>query len=421
MGRDKRSRDFVYLFVGQTVSQFGSAVTRLALPFLAVTELGASAFEVGVVTAASNAAWLFIGLPLGVWVDRRRRRPLLIAADLARAALLVTVPVAALAGVLTLAQVVVVALLVGAFGTLFDVAWPAFLPVVVPKERLVGANGALAATENAAATGGQGLAGPLISALGAALTVVLDAVSFLVSAFCLAFVRVPEPPPAVVAKRRLRTELLEGLRFVLRVPFTRVLLVAGVIGNFTLGAWSTLGLLFLYRAVGLPAAAVTPLIAAGAVGAIAGSVAAGPLVRRFGDARVIWVAPAIGAAVALLAPLARPGGWLVCFAVGAVGLGAGLGTFNVCVRAAVQSNVPGHVLGRVVASIRMFSRGAWPLGALAGGALVGVVGARVALAATLLLFAAAPLVIFLSPVGRVRSLEQLVSSDGNTAADKVPG
>jgi len=261
----------------------------------------------------------------------------------------------------------------------------------------------------------------LIQALGAALTVLLDVVSFLVSAACTAFVRAPEPDPAPAVTRRLRTELAEGMRFVFRVPFTRVLVVAGIIGNFTLGAWSTLGLLFLYRAVGLSAAAVTPLLAAGAIGAIVGSLSAGPLVRRFGDARVIWVAPAVGAAVAQVAPLARPGWGVACFAVGAVGLGAGLGLFNVCVRAAVQSNIPGHLLGRVTASIRVFTRGAWPLGALAGGWLAGAVGARVALVSVLVAFAAAPLVIFLSPVGRVRSLEQLVSSGGETVADKVPG
>src|SRR4051812_17280064 len=140
-------RDFRLLWVGQGISELGSSVTNVALPLLAVATLGATAAQVGLITAAGMAAWLVLALPLGAWADRRRRRPLLIGADLGRAALLATVPLAALAGRLTIVQVGVVALLVGALNVVFDVAYPAYLPTVVPADRLVEGNGLLTATD----------------------------------------------------------------------------------------------------------------------------------------------------------------------------------------------------------------------------------------------------------------------------------
>lgn len=410
-----RERDFRLLWAGQGISAVGTAVTGVALPLIALTDLDASPFEIGLVTAASMAAWLVVGLPLGVWVDRRYRRPLLIVADVGRAVLLATVPAAAFAGVLTIAQLVVVALLAGALTVLFDVAYPAYLPAVITRDRLVEGNGVLGATDAAAQIGGPGLGGVLIQVVGAPVTMVIDVVSFLVSAATVRAVRAvepPPPPPPADRRGRLRAELAEGLRYVFGSVFTRTLVVCGSIANFVLGGYSAVAVVFLYRSVGAGPAVIGVLLAVSGAGAVVGSLLADRLVRRFGDARVVWGAPVVTGGAGLLLPFAFPGPGVLIFAAGAFAFGGGIALFNVCVRAALQGLAPARLLGRISASIRLFSRGAWPLGALTGGALAGAAGPRTALAAMMAGFVLCPLVLRLSPIGRVRTLAELARSTG---------
>ncbi|GIJ65296.1 MFS transporter [Virgisporangium ochraceum] len=409
-----RERDFRLLFAGQGISAVGTAVTYVALPLIAVAYLGAGPFEVSLITAAGYAAWLVLSLPFGVFVDRRQRRPLLIVTDLGRAALLATVPAAALADALTVPHLIVVALLAGALSVLFDVAYPAYIPVVVAdRSRLTDANGKLFATESAAHVGGPGLGGLLLQAVGAAGAVVVDVVSFLVSAFTLTLIRSPEPPVSPKGGS-VRAELVEGLRYTFGRPFTRAVLGAGVIGNFVFGGYNAVVVVFLYETVGLTEAAVGVLLGVGAAGAVAGALVTGWLGDRIGDARLTWLAPAAGVAFGALVPLAA-GDWrLVLFALGAFGLSAEIGIYNVCVRAALQTSVPGDLLGRTMASIRLFTRGMLPLGALAAGALATVTSPRVAIAVMMALLVLCPLWLRRSPVGRVRTLAEL-------GADKALG
>jgi MFS family permease len=418
MGSLLKERDFRLLWIGQGVSEIGTSVTLVAMPLIALTQLHATPFQVGVITAAGTAGWLLFALPLGVWADRRRRRPLLIAADLGRAALITTVPAAAAFGVLTIGHLVSVALLTGALTVLFNVAYPAYLPAVVERDRLVDANGTLFATESAAHVGGPGLGGALVQAVGGAAALVVDVVSFLVSALTLRAVRAVEPVPAAPphgAKRRLRTELTAGLRYVFGRPFTRTLVAGGSLANAVFGGYAAVVVVFLYSSIGLSEATIGLLLGVGASGATAGALLAGRLARRFGDARLVWIGPTAQTAFGLLIPFAGPGWRLAFFAVGEFGVMAGIGIFNVCVRAAIQASVPTELLGRTGASIRLFSRGIVPIGALGGGALAAATSPRVAVAALMAGFALCPLVLRFSAVGRVRTLAELSEPDARVS------
>ena len=415
-----REHDFRLLWFGQGISALGSSVTAIVLPLIAVARLDATPFQVGLITAAGLAPWLVLGLPFGVWADRRRRRPLLIASDLGRAALLATIPIADLAGTVTIAHLVVVAMLVGALSVLFDVSYPAYLPVVVDKSRLIDANGKLSATQSAAMMGGPGLGGSLLQLAGVAVAVLVDVLSFLISALTLSAIRAaePVPQPAAVVRRRMRTELAQGLRFTFSQPLVRALLAAGTVANFLLSGYTAVAVVFLYSTVGLGEAAIGALLAVGTAGTVVGALLAAPLVRRFGDARLILISPAVQAASGLLVPFTTTGAGLALFVTGIVGVTAGVGVFAVCARTAIQQSVPAHLLSRTMSSIQLFGRGATPLGALAGGALATVTSPRAAIATLLGGMVVPAVLVFYSPVRHVVTLAALPAPADN---DRVGG
>lgn len=228
-----RDRFFTPFWAGQTISEFGSAITTVALPLIAVVTLGASAFETSLVAAATTVAWLVIGLPAGAWVDRVRRRPVLIAADLGRALALVTIPAAWALGRLTIAHLIAVAAVTGMLTVVFMAAEPVFLAAIVDRDRLVDANGKLVASGSAANIGGPGLGGALAQLAGAPVALLADAFSFVVSALLLARIRVVERVAATTGSS-LRADVAAGLRYVLHNPFQRTLVVTGAISNLML-------------------------------------------------------------------------------------------------------------------------------------------------------------------------------------------
>ncbi|MDQ6601536.1 MAG: MFS transporter, partial [Chloroflexota bacterium] len=229
-----RHADFLKLWAGQTVSQFGSQVTVLALPLTAALTLHANAANMGFLAAASTAPFLVFGLFAGVWVDRLRRRPILILADIARFALLALIPVLALLGALTLVDLYVIAFLVGILTLFFEVAYQSFLPAVVGRAQLVDGNSKLETTRSAAQIAGPGAAGALVQLVTAPVAIAVDAASFLVSVLFLGLIRTPEPSPArTMARRRVWAELNEGLRAVLDDPILRATMgSAGTVNMF---------------------------------------------------------------------------------------------------------------------------------------------------------------------------------------------
>lgn len=402
-----RDRSFVLLWAGQTISEFGSAITTLALPLIAVVTLGASAFQTSLVAAATTVAWLVVGLPAGAWVDRVRRRPVLIAADLGRALALATVPAAWALHRLTIAHLIAVAAITGMLTVMFMAGEPVFVATIVDKERLVDANGKLMASGSVAQIGGPGVGGALVQLLGAPVALLADAVSFVVSALMLARIRVVETVSASAGSSTLRADVVEGLRYVLRNPFQRTMVVTGTISNFVLAGHGALIVVFLVREVGVAGPVVGVLFALGAVGALGGSLLANRLTRRYGDALVIRVGPVVVSAAGLLIPLTTPRLGLAWFVAGEMLMTAGVAVFNVCVRAAVQMGTPPELLGRAGTSIRLFSRGALPLGAIVGGALATALTARATIAILMGLMLVVPVFLNYSPLGKVRRVAEM--------------
>lgn len=373
-------RDFRRLWIGETVSQFGSQVSMLAVPLIAVLTLHASAFQVGVLTAMGYAPFLIFGLFAGAWVDRARRRPVLIAGNLLRAAVLAVVPVAAALGVLNLALLYVVELSVGLGTLFFDVAYQSYLPALISREHLVEGNGRLEASRSTAYALGPGIAGYLVQALTAPVAVLADAASFVWSAAWISAIRLREPPvPAPTRPRALIREVGEGLRLVAGHPALRALGLYSACATMFLSVDQAIEVVFLVRTVRLPAAGVGLLFSVASVGAVLGAFAAGPLGRRFGQARTIVGAALVGKAFLLLVPLTGPGPRLALFATGTGVCSFGVVVFNIVAVAFRQRLCPDRLLGRMNATMRFLSWGMAPVGGLLGGAAGTAIGLRATL------------------------------------------
>ena len=261
----------------------------IALPLVAVQTLDASTFQVGLLTAAESLAFLLVGLPAGAWVDRWRRRPVMVIADWGRAVLLASIPAAGLLGAVTMGQLYVVALLTGVLTVFFDVAYQSYLPSLVGREHLVEGNAKLQSSQSVAQVLGPGLGGWLVQLCTAPVAVLADAVSYVGSALGVTSIRMVEPAPEVGERqrRRLLKEIGEGMRFV----FGQRLLwaIAGCTGtaNFFGAASMAVTVPFLVRDVGLSAGALGTLFSLGSIGGIVGALTASAVARRIGSARTI--------------------------------------------------------------------------------------------------------------------------------------
>ncbi|HEY0638959.1 MAG TPA: MFS transporter [Pseudonocardiaceae bacterium] len=374
-----RHRDFMLLWAGETVSHAGTAVGRIALPLLAATTLAATPFEMGLLTAAGMLAFLLVGLQAGAWLDRVPRRPVMLAADVARGLLALTVPLAWWAGVLTLAQVLVVALLIGVATVFFDVAYQSYLPSLVGRQVLVDGNSKLESTRAVSEVAGPPVGGGLVQWLGAANTVLADAVGYFASAAALAAIRTPEPPPEPATHARLRSQIAEGLRFVGTHPLLRPIVSCTATFNFFGSIQAAVVVLFLVRELGLSAGTVGLLFAAGGIGGVVGAMIAGRVGRLVGQARIIWLSVLVTAPFALLIPLGAPGWRLALIVVGEIALGVGVVLYNVAQVSFRQAICPDRLLGRMNASVRFIVFGTAPLGGLVGGVLGETIGVHGAL------------------------------------------
>jgi MFS family permease len=400
-------RDFLLLWSGQTVSEVGSQVTVLALPLVAIVILNASTFEVGLLSATVTSAYLLISLPAGVLVDRVSKRRLMVWCDLARLVIISSVPLAQAIGVLTLAQLYVVALASSVFSVLFAVAYTSYLPGLIDRDQLVDGNGKLRTTESFAQIAGPGLGALLVGLVGAARAMTSDALSYAVSAGCLLSIRSREPR-VVQAERaqrpRLRAEIGAGLAYVLREPILRKSVAWNGTANFFVIMVETLGPIFLIRTVHLRPAYVGVLLALGAVGGVAAGITSKPLARRIGSARISWLSMTVFTLPGLLIPLARSGWWVLLFAVGWISWTFGSTLCGIALVSYQQSTCPPELRGRVSATTRWINWGTLPLGGLAAGALGGALGVQAMLWVAVIGGCSSGLWLYFSPLRGMRDI-----------------
>lgn len=375
-GRLWRDGDFMRLWVGQTVSEAGTQVSQLAVPTVAILLLHATPFQVGLLTALEFLPFPVLGLVAGVYADRLRRRPLMIASDLGRMVALATVPVAFGLGQLRIEQLYLVGLVVGVFNVFFGVSYQSYLPALINRAELVEGNSKLEVSRSTAQLAGPAIAGVAIQVIGAARAVSIDAASFLVSALSLWLIKKPEPEPApgsATGKTGFWHEMWEGIQVVIGNP--TLWKIAGCTATWNLGSNMAFAveLIFLYRYLHLSPAVVGIVFAVGAVGGLLGAIASGPVVARLGVGLTLLLSVLSGGLLmaTVLAAYTNAAVFLsVLFFVEFL-LGAPYNITQVSLRQAIT---PNRVQGRMNATMRTIVWGTIPIGSLLGGILAGVIG-----------------------------------------------
>lgn len=393
-----RHREFLKLWTAQTISVFGDNFTGLALPIIAAISLQATPGQMGILTAVERAPFLLLGLFAGVWVDRMRRRPILIAGDIGRGLVLLSIPAAAFAGSLGMPQLYVVGFLIGCFTVFFDVSYQSYLPSLVERRQLVEGNSKLEATRSVAQLAGPGVAGGVIQMLTAPVAIILDALSFFTSAGLIGAIRLPEQAPPPAERRALLVEVREGLGVVFGNRYLRSIAAATGTSNLFSSSLFALYILFVTRELGLTPAAIGLIFSLGNVAGLIGALTAGRLAARFGVGRVIVGSIAVGGLGFIPVGLATPAtAYPMLILAGALGIFGSL-VYNINQVSLRQAITPMRLQGRMNATMRFLVWGTMPLGGLLGGALGETLGLRTAILLSAVGGAFAFLWVLLSPV-----------------------
>jgi len=377
-----RQLDFMKLWFGETISILGTQVTLLALPIVAATTLEATPIQMGTLGTTQYIPWLLVGLFAGVWADRLRRRPIMILADIVRAILLSLIPITALLGVLRMEYLYGIGFLVGVMNVFFDVSYISYLPTLIPKENLVEGNSKLQITASAAEIGGPGLAGVLIQWITAPLAIFVDAISFLISAVFLGWIKKQEPIPATTqTSGNVFLEIRDGLRVLYSNPILRAFALVSLTSNFFADINTAVLILYITRTLKIEPVFIGTIFAIGSLGGLIGSLIAVRLAKLMGLGRTIVGTQFTVAIAMLVIPLAVDQFWIalpmLAFAQALWSLSAVVYVINtVSLR---QSITPNEFQGRVTASLRFVTWGISPLGFLLGGFLGEAVGLRNAL------------------------------------------
>ncbi|HEY2694609.1 MAG TPA: MFS transporter [Pseudonocardiaceae bacterium] len=397
------SRDFRLLWIGETTSEFGSNITGVAFPLIAAATLHADAFVVGLLASAAWMPWLLLGLPAGAWVDRVRRKRIMLVCDLAAAACYVSIPVAWWLGLLTTVQLIVVAVLGGTATVFFTTAYHAYLPTLVPKSELTSANARLQAGRSSAEALGPGASGLIAQFLGLVTGLLFDAASFLVSAMCLLSIRAREAElPRPTSRESLRAQIIEGVRFVAGDRILHSFVAYGAVVNLGLMGYQAIQPVFLLRDVGVGPGAIGGMLMAGSVGGLIGALLASRIARRFGTARAVLWCQLCAVPFGLLLPLAGPGLGLAPFAIGQFVQVAGIVASNVIFAGFLQGYCPAELRGRVSASSAVVNYGTVALGALLGGILADAIGTRPTMWAMTVLLTLSLGILIASPIRKLR-------------------
>jgi MFS family permease len=396
-------RDFRLLWIGETTSSFGSSISNVALPLVALTVLHAGVFAISVLTAAAWLPWLIVGLPAGAWVDRLPRRRVMMTADLVSLAVFASVPVAAAVGWLTITQLIVVALLAGTTTVFFATAYRAFLPALLGGDDLLEGNAKLQGSEQVTHVAGPGAAGLIAQATSAVGGVIVDAASFAVSAVCLSRIRLDEPRPAA-SRRHLRREIAEGLAVVAGDPLLRMNAVYGCLSNLVLTGYQAVLVFYLVGVVGLSPGLAGIVLALTSLGGVLGALVARRVAARVGTARAVLFCKVGLAPFGLLIPLADRGPGLAQFLLGNIVVIDGIVAGNVIWSGWVQAYYPADLLGRISTSVQVLNYGAIPASAVIAGLVAGQLGVRPTLWIMLTGLVLSSCVLLLGPLPKLRDL-----------------
>jgi MFS family permease len=406
--------DFRQLWLGQTISVFGDQITQLGLPLVAVLTLGADATQMGTLTAVGLLPHLLFSLVAGVWLDRvRTRRRLMIAADLGRAALIASIPIAFVLGVLSMPQLYVVGFLSGTLAVVFDLSWNTLFVSVTERERYVEAMALLNGSRSLASVAGPTIGGILVQVLGAPLAMLGDAFSYLGSVVFLRRIRATEPP-IEHEEGSIRERLLAGLSFVIGDLIMRPTLLSVAIVNLFTFASSALFILYATTTLGVSPGALGLALGTGSVGAVIGAIFATRIGRRIGLGPAYALGLVIYPVSLLLIPLAGPEMSMTLILALLFGseFGAGLGVMilDINVGAIIYARTPDRIRARAAGAFRFINYGVRPVGALLGGLLGGAIGVREAILVTTVAAIGGVLFLLGSPVLRLRDLPE-VSAD----------
>ncbi|WP_171165921.1 MFS transporter [Streptomyces sp. I05A-00742] len=412
--------DFLKFWSAESLSMFGAQISLLAIPLLAATTLDATPFEMGVVNAAQFAPYMLFTLLAGVWIDRSRRRPIMIGANFGRAVILGLVPVLTALDVMGIGLLSAIVFLAATLTVLFDLAYQAYIPSLVGRDQLIEGNGKLEGSRSLAQASGPGLGGVLVGLVTAPVAVLVNAGTYLVSAISLLFIRRAEaPPPPSAAEGSVLSRIGTGLRLVGGNPYLRA--IAGEAATYNLfnqGLWAVL-VLYLTRDLHFSPVTLGVVMAMTGIGAFLGSLVAGRLGRRFGIGRTVMVTMVIACAAPLLIPAAGGGKVLTATVVALALMTNGMTVVisNIQVMSLRQTVAPPEILGRANAGYRFLVTGTAALGALLGGWLGGFIGLRATLVVTGLGTFLAPVFLTRSPLPRLRDLSEVVPDGGEGRAE----
>jgi MFS family permease len=414
--------DFVKLWTGQTVSEFGSAVSALAIPWLAAKELDASPFQFSAINVLEFLPFILFALPAGVWVDRLRRRPILIVGDASRAVLLAWIPFAWVFGILTIWQLFPLVFAIGTFTVFFDVAYQSYLPSLVEREQLTDGNSKLQTTASAAQIAGPGLAGVLIGALTAPYAILVDAASFVVSTLFMIPIRRVETLPERTEgapKPKMLPELKEGLLYVVQHRYLKWIAACTGSANFFGSIAFSIVVLYMARSLHMSSLAAGIVMAGFGIGSIIGAVLTPRFQKAVGVGRAIWIPAMLFSLAGLAFPLAPVGFPVPVLLVGTLMAGIGGMAYNITQVSLRQAITPERMQGRMNASMRWIVWGTMPIGSLVGGAIATTYSVKTALWVGAIGSAFTFLPVLLSSVAKIRvmptQIEEVTPAEANLA------
>jgi MFS family permease len=401
--------DFLKLWTGQSISEVGSQVSQLAIPWLAAVGLHASPIQFSLLGVLGFLPFILFALPAGVWVDRLRRRQILIVGDASRAVLLALIPILWVTGVLQIWHLLVLQFVVGIFTVFFDVAYQSYLPALIEREHLVDGNSKLQLTVSVAQVAGPSISGGLIAAITAPYAIVADAASFVISTLFMVRMRHREHVPERAAGEshpRMWPQVKEGLQWV--VGNRQLRAIAGCTGtsNFFGQILFAIFVLYAVRVLHLSSVQLGAVFAVGSVGSIAGALAANRLQRRFGVGPAIVTYAIVFSMAGLAFPLAPRSSPLPALMTGMAVFGFAGVAYNITQVSLRQAITPERLQGRMNAAMRWIVWGTIPLGTLLGGAIGQTVGLHAALWVGAIGGTPVFLWVLLSPVRSIREMPE---------------